>query len=164
MKKALIIGGIVVVVIAGLVAAVQLAPNSTAPTATNDTATLDNSTSESDDKLSESSNKAIALQAGRYEPYGEAKLTNEGYETSVIFFHAPWCPECRAFESAIQDSTIPDGVQILKVDYDSATELREQYGVTLQSTFVSVSPDGALLSKWVGYGQDKSVEAILSNL
>lgn len=105
-----------------------------------------------------------ALAEGRYTGYSEGEIAASGYDTTVLFFHASWCPECRAFEQAINDSTIPAGVQILKVDYDSSADLRQKYGVTLQSTFVSVNDDGAEVSQWVGYGKDKSVEAILENL
>lgn len=106
---------------------------------------------------------AETLAEGRYIEYDEPAVTADGYSETIIFFHAGWCPECRAFDQAIQLSTIPAGTQILKLDYDSSTELREKYEVTLQSTFVKVDQDGALLTKWVGYGRDKSVEAILEN-
>ncbi len=100
---------------------------------------------------------------GRYTEYDAAKLSDTGYTIHILFFHAPWCPECRAFETAIQDSAIPDGVQLLKVDYDSAKELRKQHGVTTQTTFVRVDNSGAQQAKWVGYGKDKSIAAIIEN-
>lgn len=104
-----------------------------------------------------------ALVTGRYESYDASKLVADGYTETILFFHAPWCPECRAFEKEITSSTVPDGVQILKVDYDSSDELKSKYGVTLQSTFVKVAGNGDLISKWQGYGKDKSVTAILEN-
>lgn len=104
-----------------------------------------------------------ALLTGRYELYDASKLVADGYTETILFFHAPWCPECRAFEKEITSSTVPDGVQILKVDYDSSDELKSKYGVTLQSTFVKVAGNGDLISKWQGYGKDKSVTAILEN-
>jgi thioredoxin 1 len=68
----------------------------------------------------------------------------------VYFFHASWCPSCRATEAAIGDTGIPDGLTVVKVDFDDATELRQRYGVTQQHTFVQVDDSGAELAKWTG--------------
>jgi thiol-disulfide isomerase/thioredoxin len=68
----------------------------------------------------------------------------------VYFFHASWCPSCRATEAAIGDAGIPDGLTVVKVDFDDATELRQRYGVTQQHTFVQVDDSGAELAKWTG--------------
>lgn len=103
-------------------------------------------------------------EAGTYRDYGPDLVADPAYDTTVLFFHASWCPECRAFDESIRSGTIPDGVQILKVDYDSETELKQRYGVTLQSTFVTVDPDGAMISSWVGYGKDRSIDTILTEL
>ena len=100
---------------------------------------------------------------GRYTDSSAAAVADECYTDTILFFHAPWCPECRGFEEAIKSGEVPDGAQILKVDYDSATDLRKQHGVTIQSTFVRVDPAGETVKLWSGYGQDKSVDAILEN-
>lgn len=100
---------------------------------------------------------------GRYADYSETAVAEECYTDTILFFHAPWCPECRGFEEAIKSGEVPEGAQILKVDYDSATDLRKQHGVTIQSTFVRVDPAGETVKLWSGYGQDKSVDAILEN-
>lgn len=68
----------------------------------------------------------------------------------VYFFHATWCPTCRATEEAIARDGIPAGLTLVKVDFDSENELRKQYGVTTQHTFVQVDPSGAELAKWTG--------------
>ncbi|MEU4450926.1 thioredoxin domain-containing protein [Nocardioides sp. NPDC023903] len=100
---------------------------------------------------------------GRYTDYSAAAVADECYTDTILFFHAPWCPECRGFEEAIKSGEVPDGAQILKVDYDSATDLRKQHEVTIQSTFVRVDPAGERVKLWSGYGKDKSVDAILEN-
>ncbi len=102
--------------------------------------------------------------AGTYRDYGPDLVADPAYDTTVLFFHASWCPECRAFDESIRSGAIPDGVQILKVDYDSETDLKQRYGVTLQSTFVKVDADGAMISSWVGYGKDRSIDTILTEL
>ncbi|MFE7225128.1 thioredoxin family protein [Nocardioides sp. NPDC057577] len=101
--------------------------------------------------------------AGRYVDYSETAVAEECYTDTILFFHASWCPECRAFEKAIESGTVPKKAQILKVDYDSDTDLRKKYEVTIQSTFVRVDATGERVKLWSGYGQDKSVDAILEN-
>lgn len=100
---------------------------------------------------------------GRYVDYSAERIAANGYDRTLLFFHAPWCPECRAYEQAIESGTVPEGVQILKVDYDSNTELRKQYGVTIQTTFVRIDENGNKQLLWSGYGKEKSVQAILDN-
>ncbi|OIJ26686.1 thioredoxin family protein [Nocardioides luteus] len=100
---------------------------------------------------------------GRYADYSAEAAADVCYTDTILFFHAPWCPECRGFEKAIEGGTVPDKTQILKVDYDSATDLRKKYGVTIQSTFVRVDATGTRIRLWSGYGQDKSVDAILEH-
>lgn len=101
--------------------------------------------------------------SGRYIDYVESEAANKSYDTTILFFHAPWCIECRGFEMTLNDSAIPPGVQILKTDYDSSRELRKKHDVTIQSTFVRVDSDGKKQVSWVGYGKDKTVDAIIQN-
>lgn len=70
--------------------------------------------------------------------------------TVVYFFHAPWCPTCRATEESVSTDGVPAGLTIVKIDYDSEIDLRQQYGITQQHTFVQVDPDGNELAKWTG--------------
>jgi len=104
------------------------------------------------------------LATGRYGEYKESDLENSNYNRNIIFFYAPWCPECQAFKTAITSNEINDGVQILEADYDSSTDLKKKYGITLQSTFVKVDSSGTAQKKWVGYGKDKSLNSVLTNL
>ena len=156
MKKAIIITLVSVVIVGGLVAALLLRPVDT----TNRTAR----TSESNQQEPEpASAEDKPLAEGRYIAYDPGLVSAEGYDETILFFHASWCPECRAFEAAINEGGVPAGVQVLKVDYDSSTELRQKYEVTIQSSFVKVNDVGEKVSSWVGYGKDKSVDAILEN-
>ena len=87
---------------------------------------------------------------GSYEVYSPEKLALAASGDVLLFFHAAWCPICRGIESEIKAdmSTIPDGVHILKVDYDTAIALRQKYGVTVQHTFVQVDVSGNALQKF----------------
>lgn len=156
MKKVIILGIIGAFATAALVAAVVYRPViSPAPDTTNTT----NTQPATDDRDTDTS----AAATGRYVEYEQSQLAAEGYQETILFFHAPWCPECRAFEQAITSGDIPDGVQVLKVDYDSSSELKKKYGVTLQTTFVKVNAAGEKVSSWVGYGKEKSLAIVLEN-
>ncbi len=94
----------------------------------------------------ESSPKA----AGIFTDYDSAKLANASTSDVVLFFSAPWCPTCKEANIAFNANTPPGGLTLLKVDYDSATELKKKYGVTYQHTFVQVDASGNLIKKWSG--------------
>lgn len=102
------------------------------------------------------------VTAGAYVEYSDAALAaSEG--TAVLFFHAPWCPQCRALEEGILAAGAPDGVTILKVDYDSRQDLRQKYGVTLQTTLVVVDDQGAKTDLHVAY-DEPTVAAVAAAL
>jgi len=101
-----------------------------------------------------------ASQPGDYTEYYDGAI-EETAGTKVLFFHASWCPKCRALEEDIEASEIPDNFTIFKVDFDSATELRQRYGVTLQTTIVYVDDDGDALAKGVLY-EDTTLAALLA--
>ncbi|HSE29769.1 MAG TPA: thioredoxin domain-containing protein [Candidatus Saccharimonadales bacterium] len=91
------------------------------------------------------------VQAGTYQNYSAETLATSKAKTNLIFFYAPWCPQCRALEKSIEQSGVPENIAIFKVDYDTATELKKKYGVTIQTTIVQVNPDGSLIKKHVAY-------------
>ena len=100
------------------------------------------------------SSRYIDYSPSAYEKYTDKKR--------VLFFKASWCPTCNAANEEYIDnlSSIPEDVVILKVDYDKETELKKQYSITYQHTFVQVDKNGNALTKWNGGG----VEELRSNL
>lgn len=70
----------------------------------------------------------------------------------AYFFHASRCPTCRSLEEDIManPTAFGDDVSIFKVDYDTATELKQQYGVTTQHTIVLIDQDMNELQKDIG--------------
>lgn len=184
-KKIILIVVAVLVLVGGLVAALLFAPNASTPTTESTNTNQDSaSTPPATDEVADAPDTPVATPTtddadtptqsptqspaptvveGRYQTYSTEARADTQYSETILFFHAAWCPECRAFEQAILASDIPDGVQILKVDYDDNGDLRSEYGVTLQSTFVKVGSNGQKISTWVGYGRDKSVDLILEN-
>lgn len=90
----------------------------------------------------------------KYIDYDEGAIAgNPG--NKVLFFHAKWCPQCRQIESDIMAGPLPEGWTIIKVDYDKSQDLRQKYGVTLQTTLVKVDDQGNSLGKFVAYDEPK---------
>ena len=108
-------------------------------------------------------NKEVMMKVGSYEAYSADKLARAETGDVVLFFHASWCPSCRALNSNIESNlkSIPESVTILKTDYDKETELKKKYGVTYQHTLVQVDKDGKLIKKWSGGG---TLDSLLSQI
>lgn len=101
-------------------------------------------------------------QPGAYVNY-ENDTISKTAGTKLLFFYAPWCPQCRALETDIEQDGIPSGVTIIKVDYDTNQQLRQKYGVTLQTTFVKVDDNGNLIEKFVAY-DDPTLASVIQNI
>ena len=101
-----------------------------------------------------STSTIVASKAeGSYTSNSKELVAKAETTPTVLFFHASWCPTCRATDKDINanmDDLKKSGVQILKVDYDSSTDLKKQYGVTSQHTFVKVDSEGKQLAKTTG--------------
>ena len=90
--------------------------------------------------------------AGNYITYADYTAKKDNYKNDkvVYFFAAGWCPTCQAVTKDIQANLgkIPAGTDIVRIDYDNSTDLKKQYGVTYQHTFVQVDSSGKQLKKW----------------
>lgn len=104
---------------------------------------------------------AEVMTAGAYLTRAEyqSQMAERAGTKVVYFFHASWCPTCRATEKAIEEDGIPAGLTVVKVDFDSETDLRKTYGITQQHTFVQVDEDGHELAKWTGSITGADIEA-----
>ncbi len=94
------------------------------------------------------------VKNGRYIDYDKEAFNNAAGKKRVYFFHAKWCPTCKAAnEEFIQNiDKIPEDVMLFKTDYDTEKELKTQYGITYQHTFVLVDNEGKEIRKWNGGG------------
>jgi thiol-disulfide isomerase/thioredoxin len=110
-------------------------------------------------EATEETEEAEVVTAGIYVDYSDTAIA-DAVGTRLLFFHAPWCPQCRSVEEDILASGVPDGVTIIKVDYDSNQALRQQYGVTLQTTFVEVDASGAAVETFVAY-ETPTLQAVI---
>jgi thiol-disulfide isomerase/thioredoxin len=107
------------------------------------------------------STKSESKANGAYIDYTKDTLaTTKG--TKILFFHAAWCPQCRKLEADIKSGSIPAGVTIFKVDYDTNQALRQEYGVTIQTTLVRLD-DGGAFEKYVAY-DDPTLDAVVQGL
>jgi thiol-disulfide isomerase/thioredoxin len=91
-------------------------------------------------------------RGGSYITYSEGVI-EQTPRRKLLFFHAPWCPQCRAIEADILRDGVPTGLHVIKVDYDGNQALRQKYGVTIQTTFVELDDEGNAIEKFVAYDQ-----------
>jgi hypothetical protein len=68
-----------------------------------------------------------------------------------------------ALEEDIEANGVPDGVTIFKVDYDSNQDLRQEYGVTIQTTMVKVDDNGDEIESYVAY-EDPTLDSVSAAL
>jgi len=124
---------------------------------------IDFSVPTTSDKTAQSSASGQPSQTpSQYVDYYDGIITATAGQ-KVLFFYAPWCPQCRALETSIKAGTIPSGVTIIKTDYDSMQGLRQKYGVTIQTTLVKVNDDGDLVEKYVAY-DEPTLQSVIDNL
>lgn len=99
---------------------------------------------EMDTEMDMESESTSMNDAGVWTDYDPALLANAEDGRVLLFFHASWCPSCRALERSINEnlSEIPSDVTIMKVDFDTETELRQKYGIVRQHTLVHVDANG----------------------
>ena len=65
-------------------------------------------------------------------------------EQRLLFFHAPWCSYCKANHDRLTNLYKKSSASIstYRIDYDSSTDIKAQYGVVQQDTFVLVDAEG----------------------
>src|SRR3989344_3575608 len=106
-----------------------------------------------DEKMMDKDESSRMMKKGEYQAYSAETVSTAqaANQKVVLFFYAPWCPECRAADAVFksQADKIPAGVSLLKTDYDHETELKEKYRVNYQHTFVQIDASGNAVTKWV---------------
>ncbi len=97
-----------------------------------------------DSTESAESETTATAESGVYTTYDAGAIAQSDAEHILLFFHATWCPSCRALDNDIvaNADNIPAGVEIYKIDYDTATDLKRQYGVTTQHSIIEITADG----------------------
>jgi len=80
----------------------------------------------------------------------------------VLFFSASWCSTCQASVKSLDADGVPEGLTVVKVDYDKANDLKKEYGVTVQHTYVQVDESGDEVTKFTGSisGEDIAAQTV----
>jgi thiol-disulfide isomerase/thioredoxin len=124
---------------------------------------MDDMDTMNDMNSSDSSEEAMVDTEVVYSLYSEGVLTNG--ETKVIFFHAEWCPNCRENDTNLvtwYNEANTYSRSVYRVDYDTATALKAQFGVTSQDTFVVVDGDGTVVDGPYTFPTEEQLKALLS--
>lgn len=106
---------------------------------------------------------SMMMTSGEYVDYDSSLLSRAEHGNVVLFFHAKWCPTCKVLDTSLNQklADFPKDLTILKVDYDTASELKKKYAITYQHTLVQVDAQGNVINKWNG-GSD--LNSILEKL
>lgn len=96
----------------------------------------------------------VAQQSAHYLDYSNEAFDAAKNKKRVYFFHAKWCPSCKAANAEFIGNLdkIPTDVVLFKTDYDTEVALEKEYSVTYQHTFVYVDAAGKEIKKWNGGG------------
>ena len=165
MKSTYIVLGIVLIAVIG--GGFFLLKNNTNSTSSlNQTVTEENVLKNDTDTQQGSETGTDIALSQRYVDYSEESFAqatvNDG--KAVLFFAAlAWCPSCQAADKDIKTNfnKVPEDVTILRVDYDTAKELKQKYAITMQDTFVQIDSQGKEITRWNSGGQ--GVQALLAN-
>jgi thiol-disulfide isomerase/thioredoxin len=95
----------------------------------------------------------------RYVMYTPEAFAAAANMKRILFFFAPWCPTCVPLDKKISANPgqIPSDVILFRVNYDDEKDLKAQYGITYQHTFVFVDAQGNEITKWNGGGLEEIV-------
>lgn len=98
--------------------------------------------------------------SGRFTSYIDGVVGN-GME-SVLFFHAEWCPYCKTNEARLKGWYAAEDFSrsTYKIDFDTATELRSEFGVTQQDTFILIDGNGNEVKR-VSFPSEEALRALL---
>ncbi len=82
------------------------------------------------------------------------ELAAEG--RTVVFFYATWCPNCILTLSELSErwAEIDPAITLVIADYDRETDLKADYGVTYQDTFVLLDEKAEPVRLWNAGGVD----------
>jgi thioredoxin 1 len=155
MKKVIIFLITVAFIIAAGIGLARLLSDYEKPSSSNNTTRLQTSVNgNSQNNTSQGSYISLTDYESDPSKYADTK--------KVYFFHASWCPICQSIHKEIEAdrSKIPAGVTFIKTDFDSATDLRQKYGVTTQYTFVQVDESDNEVGQWSATSLDAALAKV----
>ena len=137
------------------------APSNTAPSGGEDTQEVSQGASAANDTSSSSQNQTTD-NTSRYVAWSQADFEQNADKQRWLYFHAKWCPQCRALNIDIESnlSDIPEDVIIFKIEYDDHQDLRQRYKVLYQTTVVSVDAQGERIEAFSAGGKETLAQVI----
>ncbi|MAT60037.1 MAG: hypothetical protein CMH41_00020 [Micrococcales bacterium] len=122
-----------------------------------------NDSSDGDKDSSNKSDSQSQKEPAGYISYADYSSNEAKYsgDDVVLFFNASWCSTCVEADKQLSGAQFPDDLVVVSVDYDANQDLRQQYGVTTQHTFVQIDSDGSEVTKFTG---SKTVDDISEQL
>jgi len=101
-------------------------------------------------------------QNDRYVDYSKEAFAAASAKKRILYFWAEWCPTCSIANQDYQENAgeIPEGVIIFKTNYDREIELKRQYNVAYQHTYIYIDSQGNEIRRWTGGG----VTDLLTNI
>ena len=111
-------------------------------------------------------NEDAVDDSGQYIEWSEEAFEANSDQQRWLYFHAEWCPECRALEADIKAnlSDIPAGVIIFKIEYDDHQDLRQRWQVLSQTTVISVDTQGEKVQEVLAVGSKNNLAAVIGAL
>ncbi len=101
------------------------------------------------------------IPVGTYGAFTPAVL-NDG-RTKVLFFYAAWCPACQKSDAKLKEWYEPGKglpMSVYQINFDTAADLKQTYGVIHQDTFVLVDGTGKMLKSWISPSQTDLRQAL----
>ncbi len=145
MNKIIIISFVSLVLISGgLVLFSNSDSNNVSSNANNSSGNKTSTINEIQQKQSSSTQNLLA----NYVDYSDSELMKAEGTKRIVFFHANWCSTCNFFDGQIKEQGVPEGITILKADFDKDNVTKKKYGVVIQSTFVLLDDSGEVVKTW----------------
>ncbi len=99
-----------------------------------------------------------------YYDYSEIALdkTKNNGKTVLFFAATEWCNTCSALDDELKERSreLPDGISVLKIDYDRDKVNKDKYGIVQQHTMIILDTNGNETKRWIGGGFDTLVSQI----
>lgn len=108
--------------------------------------------SQSESSSSDNTSQAKTTTDGQYISYEDYLEQKDSLGDRIVYyFNASWCPSCKRTNQALLDNVddIPEATTIVSVDFDKYIDLRKEYGITMQDTFVELDEDGNMKKAFV---------------
>lgn len=113
------------------------------------------------DQMEKEDQEANAVETA-YAAYSDGVIGNGS--TSVLFFHAAWCPKCQANDGKLTGyyGNGNPAHSTYKIDYDSApADLKQKFGITQQDAFVVVDGAGNQVGDTVFFPSEAKLKELI---